>query len=103
MKLYNVGVDELSKYELDEIDATRFVWMVYWYEGGGHEGSGKAVALGNDGLLYGKSLGHCSCYGLTEGGFDCKGQTMEEFLAPKEHLRRRLQGCSSVEGAGASL
>ncbi len=86
MKLYNVGVDQLREYELAEFDSSKYSWMVYWYEGGGHEGEGEAVALGNDGLLYCTSLGHCSCYGPTDGGFGEKGETVQQFFAPKDSI-----------------
>jgi hypothetical protein len=85
MKLYNVGVDELRDYDLEEINSSKYIWMVYWYDGGSYDGTGEAVAFGKDGLVYFKSLNHCSCYGPMEDGFD-KGETIQEFFADKESI-----------------
>ena len=71
-----------SEYDFKEED---FVWMVTWYEDNGYDGSGEAVALGKDGLIYTKSLSHCSCYGAFDGGFG-KGVSVEEYLRPKDNV-----------------
>ncbi len=85
MKIYNVGPDELGEYELEQITEDQFEWFVYWYENGGYDGSGSAVALGKDGFLYTAGLGHCSCYGPMESWPDVK-IAVEEFLRPKENV-----------------
>ena len=60
MQVYNVGPNqEHPGSDYDE----KFVWMVIHYTNFGYEGSGEAVALGHDGMLYFKGLSHCSCYG----------------------------------------
>ena len=60
MQVYNVGPDrEHPGGDYDE----KFVWIVIHYTKFDYEGSGEAVALGHDGMLYFKGLSHCSCYG----------------------------------------
>lgn len=84
MQIYQVGPD--APYDLVEDD--RFEWCVYWYEDGGYDGSGEAVALcKEDGLLYVKNLGHCSCYGPMDGGLDSGDKiTRENFLSEKDDI-----------------
>lgn len=67
MKIYNIGPDELSKWDIGQIDI-ELDWIVVFYENYGYEGSGEAVGY-RDGKLYVKNLGHCSCYGPVEDGF----------------------------------
>lgn len=88
MKFYNVGVDELCEYELSELESDNFKFIVYWYEGGSWDGQGRAIGYNmEDGLLYIKDLGHCSCYGPTDGGMlDGDKMTVEEFLSGKEDI-----------------
>ena len=81
MKIYQVGPD--IPYDCPSEEDERFEWLVYWYEDGGYDGSGEAVALGKDGLLYGFNLGHCSCYGPFDSWDYNKiegGKTKEEFF-----------------------
>ena len=83
MKVYCVG-DELN--EFDEGNE-EFVWLVYDYEGGSWEGSGEAVALGKDGLLYSWNLGHCSCYGPADEWPDgADKETIEQFVKAGESV-----------------
>jgi hypothetical protein len=65
MEIYNVGPDDIN-YEFETMDTSLYEWMVVWYENGGYDGSGEAMALGKDGHLYYQNLGHCSCYGPME-------------------------------------
>lgn len=76
MVVFKVGPDE--PYDLDSL-GTDFIWLVYWYQDGGYEGSGEAVKLGMDGKLYVANLGHCSCYSPCEDGFKGKGFTIDQF------------------------
>lgn len=87
MELYNVGVDELNEYDLKDMNGSNFKWIVYWYENGGYDGSGEAVGLHEDGMIYVKGLGHCSCYGPMDMGME-SGQTMtvEKFLVDKDDI-----------------
>jgi|LakMenE18May11ns_1017448.scaffolds.fasta_scaffold9716074_1 hypothetical protein len=80
MDIYQIGplpLDDFSDYEYDQ-----FEWVVYWYNVDGCEGYGEAIALCNeDGFLYIKGLGHCSCYGPMDDGFEsCDKITIEDFL-----------------------
>jgi hypothetical protein len=86
MKLYNVGVNQLNEYDHARVEQMKFVWMVYWYEGDSDWGSGDAVALGIDGLLYTGNLGHCSCSGPIQDAFLGKGETVQEFFAAKQSI-----------------
>ena len=59
--MYQVGPDDISEYGCES-----YQWVVYWYEVGDYCGSGEAVSF--DGSEYRThSLGHCSCYGPSEG------------------------------------
>lgn len=66
MQVYDVGPHSLDSWELDAIPGDR-VWVVVWYESDYYEGSGLAAALRPDGDIEYKDLGHCSCYGATDG------------------------------------
>jgi len=77
MKIYNVGPDELSKYALNDIDI-ELDWLVVFYESySSYEGGGEAVGYA-DGKLHFQDLGHCSCYGPMEGGFNVE-HSVEDF------------------------
>ena len=86
MKIYQVGPD--VPYDLPGEDNEQFEWVVFWYEDGGYDGSGEAVALcKDDGLLYIKDLGHCSCYGPMDGGMESGDKmTVEKFLEDKDDI-----------------
>lgn len=76
MKIYNIGPDELSDYDLKEL-RDDLEWLVVFYECWSYEGDGEAVGY-LDGKLYFQNLGHCSCYGPTDGGFS-DVHSIEEF------------------------
>jgi len=88
MEIYNVGQDELSDYDFSEIREGKYRWIVYDYLNEGYEGSGTAVAYReDDGLLYCKNLGHCSCYGpMDSWATGCDKMTVEEFLKDKDSI-----------------
>ena len=86
MLIFNVGPDELSVDELENVPKDDYVWLVYWYKYDCYEGSGEVVALHKDGHLEYGNLGHCSCY----GPMDCfpltDSMSIEDFLKPKENI-----------------
>lgn len=85
MLKFSVGPDELHEYDWQDIrNQENYQWVVYWYENGGYDGSGEMVALGNDGTLYYRNLGHCSCYGPCDG--DLRKTTVEEFFKDKDDI-----------------
>lgn len=89
MKIYQVGPDVLSDWDIEELGGNdRFEWLVHWYLSGSYEGEGEAVALSKDGeTLYVKNLGHCSCYGPMDGGMESGDKmTVEKFLEVKENV-----------------
>lgn len=70
-------------------DADDFIWVVSYYTSGSYDGTGEAIGLHKDGLLYYANLSHCSCYGPYGDGIsdytsflkrDQAGQTVEDFL-----------------------
>lgn len=86
MKIYQVGPDE--PYDLPGEDDEQFEWLVHWYENYGYEGSGEAIGLcKQNGLLYLKNLGHCSCYGPMEAGLESGDEfTVEQFFEQNENV-----------------
>jgi len=87
MRIYNVGKDELSDWDFNEVKQEKYKWIVYEYENGGYDGSGHAVAMDQDGLLHCKDLGHCSCYGpMDSWETGCSTMTVEEFLKDKDSI-----------------
>ena len=66
MKIYNVGRDELSDYELENLDKEAYEYFVYNYTYLDYEGEGAAVLKDNNGKFVLVGLGHCSCYGPLE-------------------------------------
>jgi hypothetical protein len=63
-----------------------YVWLVYWYESYGYEGSGEVVALDKEGHLQYSDLGHCSCGGPMESFPSKTFMTIEEFFVQKEDI-----------------
>lgn len=55
-----------------------FDWCVTHYSSGDYDGSGEAYAF-KDGPLFSGGLGHCSCYGPLDSGWD-KGVPVSDFL-----------------------
>lgn len=93
MKIYNVGVDELSEeYDLKNLvgDGSGYRWLVYWYESGYYDGGGEAIAFGEDGKLHYANLGHCSCYGPGDGGFSDTFAVMD-ILKEEDEVRSRFE------------
>jgi hypothetical protein len=85
MKIYNVGPEELCDSDFEQIEPSRFEWMVYSFQRPVHFGEGEAVCLGTDGLLYTCMLDDCTFYGpLEERQFSA--MTIEEFLRPKDNI-----------------
>lgn len=66
MKIYNVGKDALSEYDLEYLDEESYEYLIYNYEISPWEGSGAAVFKDNNGKFILIDLGHCSCYGPLE-------------------------------------
>ncbi len=64
-KIISVGRDELSEWDLKEVEKLEFDLMVYGYENGGYDGSGFAAFKKGDKWFY-QELGHCSCNGPLE-------------------------------------
>lgn len=86
MRIVSVGEDELNSNEITELvgDPDNFDWVVYEYSIDGYEGQGTAVLLENNGTVWVKDLGHCSCYGPAEGTYDSGVKTnLEELLETK--------------------
>lgn len=65
-KIFNVGGDELGKYDLKNLEVLNFKYFVYSYEYYSYEGSGFAVWKNENGTFGYIQLGHCSCYGPLE-------------------------------------
>ena len=86
MKIYQAGPDKPDLYEY-EMCQEAYQWLVHWYEDGGYDGSGQAVALHQDGTVYVKNLDHCSCYGPFDSWeTSCQKITVEELLRDKDSI-----------------
>ena len=84
-KVIFCGGEELGEYEWERLRngtplGKRIVWLAYWYESGCYEGSGKAVYLDSLGTWHQDDLGHCSCYGPFDGGFNDLPYTLEQVI-----------------------
>ncbi len=88
MQLYNVGPDRFDESDFDNILRDHeYKWIVVYYLHYGPEGEGELLALGMDGVLTFKALGHCSCFGpLDDWDYQCEKITIEEFLRPKDSI-----------------
>jgi hypothetical protein len=88
MKIYNVGVEDLSDYDIKDMDGESLDFVVYWYESGSYEGDGEAVGYSKEeNVLYVKGLGHCSCYGPMDGGIKSGVKvTPFDFFSHKENV-----------------
>jgi len=74
--VHDLGPDELNEYAMENIPDD-LIYLVYWYENGGYDGSGVAVWKAPNGKFGWENLSHCSCYGPCdgidgEGGFELK-------------------------------
>ena len=76
MKLgLSLGKDTLSEYELEGLNRNRpldvsIQSLVYSYDYEGYSGSGLAVYLDSNGKYHVDDIGHCSCNGPFDGGFN---------------------------------
>ena len=66
MKIYNVGLDSISKYDLEKLDEESYEYFIYNYRDFGYDGDGAAVLKDKNGKFILIDLGHCSCYGPLE-------------------------------------
>lgn len=66
MKIYNVGTDSLSEYDLKYLDEEDYEYFIYNYADFGYDGDGAAVLKDENGKFILMNLGHCSCYGPIE-------------------------------------
>lgn len=66
MKIYNVGIDSLSEYDLKYLDKEAYEYFIYNYRDFGYDGDGEAVLKDENGKFILIDLGHCSCYGPLE-------------------------------------
>ncbi len=66
MQTYQLGPDELSGSDLDDLKSAGYEWFAYHYEIGSYEGDGIGIGkcIGGGYNVY--NLGHCSCYGPLE-------------------------------------
>jgi len=94
MKIYNVGPDELSDWDFEQLNQ-ELEWIVVFYENYGYEGDGEAVGY-FEGKLFITQLGHCSCYGPMDDGFDTDTRTVEEFKEAQDSIHGFI-GNSAVE------
>jgi hypothetical protein len=94
MKLYQVGPDELSNYDIQSIKSSDY--FVYHYESGSYDGSGTGIAK-RDGKFYSYNLSHCSCFGPIDGVdvpgelYDLHSEKVELTGVDKEVLEKVLE------------
>lgn len=87
MQIYNVGPDGFSESDFEFVLRDHaYHWVVIWYFDERWSGWGELVALGMDGLIHYKDLGHCSCYGPLDEWEQCGKMTVEEFLREKDSI-----------------
>lgn len=84
-------VDELSEYEVENLNKNRPLdtavdTLIYAYHDGGYDGHGVAVYLDNKGQWHLDEIGHCSCYGALDEGFNKIGYTKDQLI---ELLKKR--------------
>lgn len=66
MKIYNVGIEPLSEYDLERLDGEDYEYFIYNYRDFGYDGDGAAILKDEYGKFMLIDLGHCSCYGPLE-------------------------------------
>jgi hypothetical protein len=71
--------DECTLHDCDGFD-----WIVTNYQAGDYCGSGIAIGL-KQGVLYESCLGHCSCYGPGDNGWESLC-TVEKFLEESDQV-----------------
>lgn len=82
-----ITADELTKFEGE--------WAVVAYYTEPYEGSGQMIIKVGDALrLY--NLGHCSCYGPLDEGFDDDPKTFDVFTV-EEFLSGNIHKCSEYK------
>lgn len=105
MKIANVGKDELSSYNFESLNKNRpldiaIQSIVYSYENGGYDGNGLAVYLDTNGDYHLDELGHCSCYGPFDDGFNKITYTRQQII---ELLRSKSNASYGGQHAKAIL
>lgn len=63
MNVRSVGPDDLSEYDMEDLQKHEFSECVYHYTIGAWEGHGVALLKEQDGSFLVVDLGHCSCHG----------------------------------------
>lgn len=87
MQIYNVGPDSFDESDFENILRDyEYKWIVVYYINYGWEGDGELLALGMDGVLHHKALGHCSCFSPLDEWDQCEKITIEEFLRVKDSI-----------------
>lgn len=84
-EVIQVGGDTLEEYDLEHLISTiptdRLIKkLVYHYDVGAWSGDGVAVYLDSKDEWHIDNLGHCSCYGPFDGGFNKISYTKEQVL-----------------------
>lgn len=85
MKTVSLGKDELSNYEIEGLNKSRPLdvsveTLVYSYDYEGYSGNGLAVYLDNKGKYHVDELGHCSCNGPFDGGFNAISYNRNQLI-----------------------
>lgn len=74
----------------ESFDGVRVEIAVTFYEPGSWDGSGEALLLGDNGVLYTWNMGHCSCYGPWDGGYSNRDRFSPESCGPwQEYFKAR--------------
>ena len=102
MRLISLGPDKVSDYDLQYLVeskpiSTELRELIYWYETGCYEGHGLVVYFDSDDNWHIDNLGHCSCHGPFDGGWNRITYTREQII---DLLRNQYSG---VDGASDIL
>jgi hypothetical protein len=98
MEKISLGKTELDEYDFRRLDNgmptdVRIKKIVYWYEYEDYSGHGVAAYLDNKGKWHVDGLGHCSCYGAFDNGFNPITYTKEQAVELlKKNYSREYDG-----------
>ena len=80
------GPSDLSKYEIESLcksadsQCVTITHLFYWYSCSGYEGSGIAIYQDDSNRWHKEELGHCSCFGPFDNGYNAIPYTKEQVI-----------------------
>lgn len=87
MFIKKLSTDAVEHDEIKEaFPEAEYRGVAYFYEAGDYDGSGFIAGIRNDGEILGFNMGHCSCYGPLDDGWNGDKRKPEKVDESKNAL-----------------